>query len=175
MATSASRLYRSAPHLRPPARRAAPALVGHRAVCQDDRWPIIADALAALREAGRYSVRIVDIDCGTGGLLIRAVRHARALGFLAIEGRGIDGAPVLIARAKAAAANLRDPAIGVTFEMADVVTALSDEADLPADIVLCHGIWDDDQPEVQGVIAAAGRCIIADPGSNGIPCRGADA
>ncbi|MBY9064772.1 SAM-dependent methyltransferase [Sphingomonas yunnanensis] len=93
-------------------------------------------ALAELRSARRRAVRIVDADCGDGALLLAAARQARALGFVAIEARGIDGAPTLIARARAAAAALDDAAIGIRFDCADMVAALAQEHDLPADIVL---------------------------------------
>lgn len=176
MTASTSRLYRSAPHVRPLARRPAAAPARPASTVGDDRWPAIVDALAALRDAGRYSVRIVDADCGAGGLLLRAVRHARALGFTAIEGRGIDGAPALIARAKALAATLRDPATGVTFETADLLTALADEADLPVDIILWHGMRGGaERPALRKAIAAAGRCVIVDATCAGAASWGAEA
>jgi len=105
----------------------------------DRRWPALAETLGHLREAGRHSIRIVDADCGAGCLLIHAARYARTLGFMAIEGRGIDGAPQLVGRARAAAARLGDAAIGLGFEAADLLTALEEEAEFPADIVLWHG------------------------------------
>lgn len=133
---------------------------GSRAASHDPRWPAVMAALAALRDRKRCAVRIVDADCGAGCLLLQALRHARALGFTAIEGRGIDGAPALIGRARAAAARLRDPAIGVTFEAADMATALADEHDLPADIVLWHGVAEGVQ--VPDVLRLAGMLVIAD-------------
>jgi SAM-dependent methyltransferase len=134
--------------------------IGERDAERDDRWPAIAAELAALREAGRFSVRIVDADCGTGALLLAALRHARAIGFTAIEGRGIDGAPALVARARSAARRLHDPAIGVVFEVAALGAALIEEADVPADIVLWHGR---SQRSVPAAVAAAGHRVIADP------------
>lgn len=163
MTISASRP--SLPGLRPRAAARPPsaAAIGQRDTAHDDRWSAIVAALAALRDAGRYSVRIVDADCGTGGLLLAALRHARTLGFTAIEGRGIDGAPSLVARATAAAARLQDPAIGVTIELGDLVTALADEADLPADIILFHRMpASDDRAAVAEAVTAAGRLVILD-------------
>lgn len=149
---------------------AAAASIGQRDTAQDDRWPAIVAALGALRDAGRYSVRIVDADCGTGGLLLAALRHARTLGFTAIEGRGIEGAPALVARAAAAAALLRDPAIGVTVELGDVVTALADEVDLPADIILFHELPAcADRAAVADAVRAAGRLVILDADSAARP------
>lgn len=166
--------------LRPPVRlrRAAAARRPH---CRDARWPALAAALDALRAGHRNSVRIVDTDCGAGALLLCAVRYARALGFTAIEARGIDDAAALVGRARAAAAALHDPAIGVTFETADVVRALDEEADFPADIVLWHGCAACSAAEAQAISGAAHTCIsepgISEPGiaEPGVAHRGAAA
>jgi hypothetical protein len=130
----------------------------------DRRWPQIAAALGELRERGRYAVRIVDVQCACGTLLIAAAHHAYALGFTGIEARGIDHSPARIGRARAAANRLCDPAIGFRFEVADTVQVLAEEADFPADIVLWHG-----QPPgglqagIREAVAAAGDLIIGDP------------
>ena len=138
-------------------------ILGSRAAYNDVRWTDICAALAALRERGRHSVRIVDADCGCGTLLIEAVRQARALGFTAIEGRGIDGSPAMIGRARAAAARLHEPAIGLTFEVADMVDALAGEADFPADIVLWHGgRAGDERSGVRESLVNAGDLLVAD-------------
>lgn len=139
----------------------------NRAARHDARWDAICAALAELRRQRRRSVRIVDAECGCGTLLIAAVRHAGALGFTAIEGRGIDRAPAMIGRARAAAARLHDPSIGLSFEVGDMVDALVSEADFPADIVLWHGGRAGDgrpevRPEVHRRFAAAGERVIAD-------------
>ena len=79
------------------------------------------------------------------------------------EGRGIDGSPAMIRRARAAAARLHDPAIGLVFEATDMIDALASEADFPADIVLWHGSRaGDDRPGVQASLAAAGDRVIGD-------------
>lgn len=170
MTMSTSRLSPLGLRPRAAARHASAAAIGQRDTAHDDRWPAIVTALAALRDAGRYSVRIVDADCGAGGLLLAALRHARTLGFTAIEGRGIDGAPSLVARAAAAAARLRDPAIGVTIELGDLVTALADEADLPADIILFHRIpASAERAAVAEAVTAAGRLVILDAGRDAAP------
>ena len=138
-------------------------ILGSRAAHNDARWTDICAALAALCERVRHSVRIVDADCACGTLLIEAVRHAKALGFTAIEGRGIDGSPAMIGRARAAAARLHEPAIGLTFEVADMVEALAGEADFPADIVLWHGgRAGDDRPGVRASLVNAGDLLIVD-------------
>lgn len=147
-------------------RSASSVTVGSRVARNDPRWPRIASALADLRERHRHSVRIVDADCGCGTLLIEAARYARALGFTAIEGHGIDGASTMIGRARAAARRLHEPAIGFTFELADVALALGQEAYFPADIVLCHDFLKErDQSGIAGLLAAAGDLLIGDPAS----------
>lgn len=147
----------------PADRRIAPAQVGRRCPCKDERWPDIVDALDQLRAAKRCSVRIIDADCGAGSLLLHAVRYARAIGFTAIEARGIDGVPMLIGRARAAAASASDRAIGVTFETADLMAALAEEQEFPADIVIWHGhAASIDQAMIERAVAAAGRLVITD-------------
>lgn len=145
-------------------RPVASATAGSRTARCDPRWSSIAAALVDLRERHRHSVRIVDADCACGTLLIEAARCAHALGFTAVEGRGIDGAPTMVGRARAAAARLHDPAIGLTFELVDMAQALAQEADFPADIVLCHGRHgDSDQVGIAELLLAAGDLVIADP------------
>lgn len=137
---------------------------GSRAAQSDPRWPRIITALIELRDQHRHSVRIVDADCACGTLLIEVARYARVLGFTAIEGRGIDGAPTMIGRARAAAARLHEPAIGLTFELADMAQALAQEVDFPADIVLCHDRHGESgQADVTKLLAAAGDLVIGDP------------
>jgi hypothetical protein len=132
------------------------------AALHDPRWSKVQAALSVLRASGRHAVRVVDADCGAGSLLLRAVHHARALGFTAIEGRGVDGSPALIGRARAAANRSVDPAIGTQFEVADMITALRGEHDLPADIVICHGSAALDRNDVDVALHDAGRIIIDD-------------
>ena len=138
------------------------AIPGSKTATQDPRWPVIAAALATLRGDGRHAVRIIDADCGAGSLLLQAVHHARSLGFTAIEGRGIDGLPALIGRARAAASRCTNLAIGTTFEVADMVTALREEHDLPADLVIWHGMTKDRRPEVASALGNAARIVIGD-------------
>jgi len=133
-----------------------------KAAAHDPRWPRIEAALAALRTNGRHAVRIVDAECGAGTLLLQALAEARWLGFKAIEGRGIDRSPLLIGRARLAARRAADPAIGVDFAVADMVAALRDEQDLPADIVICHDLARDRRPEAARALRNAGRIVIAD-------------
>ncbi len=136
---------------------------GGRLSVPDDRWPAIADAITDLRDRGRCSIRIVDCDCGAGETLLCAARYARSLGFTAIEARGVDGAASLVARACSRAARVRDCAIGVTFERRDPVSALRDEADFPADIVLWHDARTR-RRETLDAVAAAADIAIGDSG-----------
>jgi hypothetical protein len=70
----------------------------------------------------------------------------------------------MIERARAAAVRLHEPAIGLTFELADMAQALAQEADFPADIVLCHDRHGEgDQPGIGGLLAAAADLVVADP------------
>lgn len=141
-----------------------------KAVVHDLRWPKVEAALAGLRASGRHAVRIVDTDCGAGTLLLHALDQARRLGFTAIEGRGIDRSAPLIGRARAAANRFVDPAIGVDFAVADMLAAVLDEQDLPADIVLCHDAARDRGPEAALALRNAGRIVIDD--SAGFHIRG---
>ena len=69
----------------------------------------------------------------------------------------------MIGRARTAAARLHEPAIGLTFEVADIVDALAGEADFPADIVLWHGSRAiNDRPGLRESLVNAGDLLIAD-------------
>ena len=125
----------------------------------DDRWPAIAAAIMHLREQGRHSIRIVDCDCGAGETLLCAARYARSLGFTAVEARGVDGAAALVARACSRASRVHDSAIGFTFERRDAVSALRDEADFPADIVLWRSARSKRQDILDAVADAADVAI----------------
>lgn len=94
-------------------------------------------ALLEMQAAGRHAVRIVDIGCRSGATLIRALVRARSLGFVAIEGRGVDlsGDDVMVARW--ATQSWRDPAIGVSFEAGDILDALAQEEDAGIDLLIC--------------------------------------
>jgi hypothetical protein len=97
----------------------------------------VESALLGLRRTHRRAVRIVQVGCGDGGWLIAAAQRAAALGFLAIEAHGFDRAPARIARARAAAAGLRDPRIGLSFATLAPDAGLAGEEEQSADIVLC--------------------------------------
>jgi hypothetical protein len=62
-----------------------------------------------------------------------------------------------------AASKVHDPAIGLTFETADIACALDEEIEFPADIVLWHGSGRDEASAARAV-ARAGRALIADKG-----------
>jgi SAM-dependent methyltransferase len=130
----------------------------------DPRWPQIVGALAALRADGRRALRIVDADCGAGIVLIDAVAHALSLGFTAIEGRGIDGSPAMIGRARSALQKRRHPAVGLSFEARDAIDALREETDFPADIVIWKRAGSDRHAtRMTEALKRAGRVVICDP------------
>jgi SAM-dependent methyltransferase len=116
--------------------------------------------LRVLRKRGRRSIRVVDARCGDGSLLLHLARAARALGFVAIEGRGIDRDPALVAAARLSAALLRDPAIGLTFDAGDGANALLEEAELPADMVF----YAEDDVGAAAIATAAGATVFGTPG-----------
>ncbi len=122
---------------------------------KDRRWPAMLRKLKGLRKRGRHSIRIVDADCGAGELLIHAVRRARELGFVAIEGRGIDNDPRLVASARQAAARQTDPAIGLVFEEGDIDRAMRAEIEFPVDLLLCPSSKENDR-ELAKLAHAAG-------------------
>lgn len=133
---------------------------------KDRRWPAMLRKLKGLRKRGRRSVRIVDVDCGAGELLLHAVRRARAMGFLAIEGRGIDADPRLIASARRAASGETDPAIGLVFEQGDKDKVMREEAEYPVDLLLCSA--SDAEARELGVLAqAAGNTVLWDRTTRG--------
>lgn len=70
-------------------------------------------------------------------MLFRAMVRARLLGFVAIEGRGFDISGEAIEMARRAARGWRDPAIGLSLEVADIASALAAEEDSSIDILLC--------------------------------------
>lgn len=96
----------------------------------------IAAALEALRLSGRRSIRILDLDCGTGQRLLRIAALAREMGFVAIEGRGVDlSAPrVRVARWEAEAQ--AHPSTTLAFDLLEPIVALAEEHDEAADLVL---------------------------------------
>jgi hypothetical protein len=121
-------------------------------------------AISALREQGRRSIRIVEIGCGPGERLRRLAGHARSLGFVAIEGRGVDADPAQIARARIAARAEADPAIALVHEEGDGATALREEAWFPADLLLLS-----DPREAGALLAlasAAAREVIVTPAAS---------
>jgi SAM-dependent methyltransferase len=73
-------------------------------------WARIEAALTDLHAHRHHAIRILDLGCGRGGWLIRTAHRARDLGFTAIEGRGIDSDPPLIAAATRRAEEHPDPA-----------------------------------------------------------------
>lgn len=103
---------------------------------RDPRWHSLVTRLKSLRRHKRRAVRIVDVNCGDGTLLIQAVRLARSLGFLAIEALGVDSDADHIDDARDRARMMKDTAVGLDFQVAEAFAQLQVEADFPADIIL---------------------------------------
>ena len=132
----------------------------------EEIWRRVVDHLAALRLAGRHALRVVEVGCGCGDWLLRTVARARATGFTAIEGLGIDPSVESIAVARQRATILADPAIGVTFTVAELYDLLEKEAEDPADLILCLDTTLNIVPpqrrrEVARELTAAGAHLIA--------------
>ena len=167
---------------RPPA---PPRAGGDRS--DDDIRAKIDAVLRDLRLRGRHALRIVDLGCGTGGWLIATALRARALGFTAIEGRGVDRDAGAIERAWAAALVRRDPAIGLTFETGSPAQALDREREEGCDLILClgNGLDGADPGSVAGLVrtmllSADAAAFVTIGGGRGrrvievlplIPCR----
>lgn len=135
-----------------------------RAAMQDLRWPIVAARLQEMREEGRRSIRIVDAACGTASLLLLAIRTARALGFVAIEARGVDRDGVLLAQARRVAASIDDPAIDLRFYVGTAAAAMRDEIAFPADILL-YAADPHELSALMWLARRAGRLALAGPRS----------
>jgi SAM-dependent methyltransferase len=129
----------------------------------DDIRAKIDAVLRDLRLRGRHALRIVDLGCGTGGWLIATARHARRLGFTAIEGRGVDRDPDAIERAWAAALVRHDPAIGLSFDVGSVACAVDEESEQGCDLILCldRGLDGVDPGAVAGLVRAMLLCADA--------------
>jgi SAM-dependent methyltransferase len=98
----------------------------------------IETTLIGMRRQHRSSVRILDAGCGDGQWTLHVARRAAVLGFVAVEARGFDVNAGGIRRARLLAAEFHDLRIGLTFDIADLLTGLRAEEDRGADIVLCH-------------------------------------
>ncbi len=84
------------------------------------------------------------------------------MGFTAIEARGLEDSLARVARARALAACLIDPAVGISFEATDPVSALTEECDFPADIVIAHRDALSDAGTAS-LLRRAGRMVIVEP------------
>jgi SAM-dependent methyltransferase len=96
----------------------------------------IAARLAEWRHRGHRSIRILDLACGNGDRLLRAAARARELGFVSIEGRGVDPSPGCIRHARHHAEAEAHPSTSLVFEIGEPITALAAEHDGAADLIL---------------------------------------
>jgi SAM-dependent methyltransferase len=135
---------------------------GRYSFADRELWARIDAALVALRAQGRHAIRILDFGCGPGTWLLRTAARAHDLGFTAVEGRGIDISPAMIALARQAAADLRDAGIGITFDMSDILETLEQEGPHACDIALClYGVLNHVAPETFAAVAR-GLAQVAD-------------
>lgn len=132
---------------------------------RDPRWNALVAQLAELREQGRRAIRMVDLNCGEGALLIEAAKQASRLGFLAIEGAGVDPDPDKISAARRRAGMLHDVAIGLEFEAMPPMERLAREAECPADIIF-HRIPAERSQAFEHALARAGNLVLAEPQPN---------
>lgn len=139
-------------------------------VPRDRRWKPLSAQLELLHAQGRRAVRIIDVNCGDGALLVAAAHHARKLGFLAIEGLGAARDLSLVDEARRLARAYANPAIGLTFEQAEPLSRLQAEAEFPADIVLFE------RPErrskkFENALKCAGEIALRAPRARREPAR----
>lgn len=111
-----------------------PSQVSGRAAPAGPSAERIAHALAELRVHGRRSIRILDLGCGDGERLRDAAEEARRLGFVAIEGRGIDASASNVRHARRV--TLDDAVTSLRYEIGEPIAALAAEHDAAADLVL---------------------------------------
>jgi len=129
---------------------------GTYAYADREIWSRLEAELVRLRTAGRHAIRILDAGCGPGTWLLRLATRARDLGFTAIDGRGFDISGEMIALADAAKSAVDDPHIGLSFDVADIATALDDEDDGSYDLVLClYGVLNHLEHDARMSAAAA--------------------
>lgn len=100
-------------------------------------WQRIEAALVELRLQGRRTIRILDLGCGPGTWTLRTALRARALGFEAVEARGVDLSAGLIALAHDSAGAARGPGLAIDFAVEDLEAALALEAVRSCDLILC--------------------------------------
>ncbi|CAN5847881.1 hypothetical protein BH11PSE6_BH11PSE6_06090 [soil metagenome] len=135
---------------------AAFAFSGRYGFADREVWARIDAALIELRAQGRHAIRILDLGCGPGTWLLRTAARARDLGFTAIEGRGIDISPAMIALAHEAAAGMTDPRIGLAFDVGDILEELEREGHHACDLALClYGVLNHVAPATLPAVSRA--------------------
>jgi SAM-dependent methyltransferase len=103
-------------------------------------WRALDEALVSLAMQGRRTVTILDVGCGPGTWLQRAVMRADELGFTRIRARGFDLSNAMVGRAAAMAADvtrMMPPGRAcISIEHGDATAPLS-EATGTVDLCLC--------------------------------------
>lgn len=135
---------------------AAFAFSGRYGFADREVWARIDAALIDLRAQGRHAIRVLDLGCGPGTWLLRTAARARDLGFTAIEGRGIDISPAMIALAREAAMDMPDPQIGLAFDVGDILETLEQEGQHACDLALClYGVLNHVAPATLPAVSRA--------------------
>jgi SAM-dependent methyltransferase len=100
-------------------------------------WKLLDTKLHALFISGAQTVRILDLGCGPGTWLRRAVTRASELGFRHIIARGFDIAEDQVRRARELSGPLsRRRGVELGFEVGDICERYP-EADASVDLCLC--------------------------------------
>jgi SAM-dependent methyltransferase len=122
-------------------------------------WDAIEIALRGMRAGGKETLKVLDLGCGPGTWLRRAVTRARQLGFTHIEALGLDIATVQLQRARIHARALAEQeGIAIRFERGDLRGRLA-VPDRGIDLCLClNGVLNHVPPsELPSVFAEIAR------------------
>ena len=124
-------------------------------------WRRIDVKLAALAASGKRSLKILDAGCGPGTWLRRIALRARELGFAALELRGLDISPRMVALAQDAV-SIDGMCLDTRVDVADLGTPLP-YASGNFDISLClYGVLNHLSNQAQGSLAASLARVTGD-------------
>ncbi len=124
-------------------------------------WRRIDVKLAALASSGNRSLKILDAGCGPGTWLRRIALRARELGFAALELRGLDISPKMVALAQDAV-DIDGICLDVRVDVADLGAPLPYAAG-NFDISLClYGVLNHLSAKAQKALAASLARVTGD-------------